>query len=41
MWVCHVKKEFAGSNAHGLHVHQRNVNYTHRNVILIVGQLDS
>ena len=35
MWVCYVKKEFAGSNARSPCVRQRNVNYAHWNVILI------
>ena len=40
MWVCYVKKEFAGSNARGLRVRQRNVNYACWNVILIVALED-
>ena len=40
MWVCYVKREFAGSNACGPRVRQRNVNYACGNVILIVALED-
>ena len=35
MWVCYVKKEFAGSNARGPHVRQRNVNHARWNVVAL------
>ena len=40
MWVCYVKKEFAGSNERGPRVRQRNVNYACWNIILIVALED-